>query len=124
MVGGVLAGAADVAGRDAHVYDSGVRGAITVSGRCPAREGPQPPESCTAVPFKATVRVLKACSRREVLRFTSRKKDGRFHVPLKPGRYILDPLNRNHAFYHGKPHIQVRKHRFVRRNIHYYYDQS
>jgi hypothetical protein len=113
-----------VAGKDAHAYDSGVRGVITIAGRCPGypQEGP-PLGGCKGRPLKATVRVLKACDRHEVLRFTSRKKDGHYRARLKPGRYVLVPLDNNAGYYNGDTgeiHIRVRKHRFVHRHIRYY----
>jgi hypothetical protein len=100
--------------------DSGVRGTITVGG-CP---GPATEDGagCTSGPLKATVRVLRACDRSEVRRFTSRKRDGHYRVRLGPGRYVLDPLEEGtdtYALYKGTINVRVHKHKFALRNISY-----
>jgi hypothetical protein len=100
--------------------DSGVRGTITVGG-CP---GPASEDGagCTSGPLKATVRVLKACDRSEVKRFTSRKRDGHYRVRLRPGRYVLDPLEEgtdSYALYKGTINVRVHKHKFAKRDIAY-----
>jgi hypothetical protein len=117
---GLFVAPTEVASKDPHAFDSGVRGVITISGRCAGLPSDGPPtQGCQPKPFKATVKVLKECNRHEVLRFTSRKRDGHYRARLKPGRYILHPTEKHGGFYHAELHIHVRKHKFVHRNIRY-----
>jgi hypothetical protein len=105
-------------GADAKRTDSGLHGTIRRLGDC--RPGSEPLSlTCTYHPVKATVRVLRECDRHEVKRFTSRARDGHYRVRLKPGRYVLDPLEGSAGYFKGRPHVRVRKHEFLRRDLTY-----
>lgn len=66
--------------------DSGVEGQALIGPMCPVvREG----ESCPDQPYQATITITTS-SGRKVTRFQT-DEDGRFHVPLAPGDYILHP---------------------------------
>jgi len=69
--------------------DSGIAGVVLAGPTCPV-ETPDNPE-CDDQPYAATVVVKTADGRFTVTRFTA-GSDGRFRVPLFPGRYLLDPL--------------------------------
>ena len=100
--------------------DSGVHGTITVGG-CAGSITPDG-GNCTSRPLKATVRVLRKCDHSEVKRFTSRKRDGHYRIRLRPGRYVLDPLEDGtdtYALYKGTINVRVHKHTFARRDISY-----
>jgi hypothetical protein len=66
---------------------SGIEGQITIGPTCP---GPVRAESpCVDRPYPATITVLDQ-NREKVTQFQS-GVDGKFHVPLPPGNYFLDP---------------------------------
>ena len=66
---------------------SGIEGRVLLGPRCPVvREGPP----CPDAPYQATIDLLTADQSRNVATFTT-DGQGRFHVPLPPGDYYLDP---------------------------------
>jgi hypothetical protein len=79
---------------------SGIAGVIQAGPICPiVRQGMECPDK----PLQATVRVEDAANGQIVAEFTS-DHDGRFHVPLAPGRYRIVPLTPNGgAFPRGVP---------------------
>jgi len=70
---------------------SGIEGTITLGPLQPVAQEGEPNER----PYEATVVVRTADDSRELIRFRS-GADGRFHVPLDPGDYVLEPVG-------GKP---------------------
>jgi len=69
--------------------DSGITGRIFIGPTCPGPVREDEP-ACQDKPYSATVRILTEADLREVVRFTS-DPEGRFRVPLPPGRYRLVP---------------------------------
>ena len=70
--------------------DSGVQGQVFIGPMCPVvQEG----QECPDQPYQADLTVMSP-SGRVVLRFRT-EPDGRFHVPLAPGDYILHPESPN-----------------------------
>ncbi|GBC84351.1 hypothetical protein HRbin11_00776 [bacterium HR11] len=69
--------------------DSGLTGRIFIGPTCPGPVRADDP-ACQDKPYSATVRVLTEDDLREVVRFTA-DAEGRFRVPLPPGRYRLVP---------------------------------
>jgi hypothetical protein len=99
---------------------NGIHGVVLVGGCAgPYRPGASYPHGCQERPYSAEVRVLRQSDRSEVARFRSRKRDGRFKLALRPGRYLLDPLEHGFEVHKGVIHVRVRKHTWVRVEIHY-----
>jgi hypothetical protein len=96
---------------------NGIEG-VVVSDSCHGAGRPDG-AGCRSHPIRAEVRVLRRRDHSEVTRFHSRKRDGRFKVALKPGRYILDPLEHGFDLYKGVIHVRVREHTWLRVEIHY-----
>lgn len=69
---------------------TGIEGTITLGPLLPVTHQGEPNER----PYEATVVVRTANGSGEVLRFRS-DADGRFHVALNPGDYVLEPLGGN-----------------------------
>jgi hypothetical protein len=69
---------------------TGIEGTITLGPLAPVTREGEPNER----PYEATVLVRTADGSREVTRFRS-DADGRFHVPLIPGGYVLEPVGGN-----------------------------
>lgn len=74
------------------VGTSGIEGVVTLGPLMPVTRVGEPNER----PYEATIVVRTANGSREVTRFRS-GTDGRFHVPLHPGDYVLEPVG-GHPF--------------------------
>ena len=66
---------------------SGIEGQVLIGPMCPVvREG----TPCPDQPYQATIAVWNADRTEEVRTFET-DSEGRFHVPLTPGEYYIDP---------------------------------
>lgn len=70
--------------------DSGVSGQTMVDGGCPVL---RPESPCPDRPLPARIVVVAADSAAIVTSIDT-DSDGRFRIPLAPGRYVLQPSNR------------------------------
>jgi hypothetical protein len=70
---------------------SGIEGKITLGPTCPVQRVPPDP-NCADKPYQATVIVKTADGQKEITHFTS-QTDGSFKQALKPGTYLLEPVN-------------------------------
>ncbi len=81
---------------------------------------PLAPQGCTSGPAPATLRVLRDG---EVVRVVKVGADGRFRIPLEPGRYEIDPEeDPSRAGWHlhdGVLPVEIRQGRFEELDIAY-----
>ena len=68
---------------------SGIEGQVTQSPTCPVETDPPKPE-CAPRPYQATIVVWNADHSAQVVTFTA-DENGRFRVPLEPGKYEIEP---------------------------------
>jgi hypothetical protein len=97
--------------------DSGITGRILIGPICPGPVREDDP-ACQDKPYAATVRVLAEDGGREVVRFTS-DAEGRFRVPLPPGRYRLIPESRDRYPRAAPQVVTVRPREWTYVEIHY-----
>ena len=66
---------------------SGIQGQVLLGPQCPVVQEGTP---CPDAPYQATIDVWNA-DRSQKLRTFETDSEGRFHVPLTPGEYYIDP---------------------------------
>jgi hypothetical protein len=92
--------------------DSGVRGKVLYGPTCPVERVGEP---CVE-PYRATLRIRRRASHKLVAT-TRSDAQGRFKVPLAPGRYVIVPVSgRPYPNAAPKP-VRVERHRFTRVTI-------
>ena len=80
-------GSADLLGPDA---PQGIDGIVLLGPQCPVQSSGN---ACPDLPYQASIEV-RSFGGGSVTRIQS-GEDGRFHVGLRPGRYVLDPESGN-----------------------------
>lgn len=94
---------------------SGIRGRVLIGPTCPVQRVPPDPR-CGPRPLSTRLVVLRASDRRRVGSVRSRR-DGRFGIRLRPGRYWVRPA-RSGGYPFARPVlVTVRAHHFSRVTI-------
>jgi hypothetical protein len=94
--------------------DSGVRGRVLYGPTCPVQRAG---ESCTR-PYEATIVIRNAAENRPLARVRS-SAEGYFSVRLRPGRYLLVPVNGHPYPRSASQTLTIRAHRFTSVTIRY-----
>jgi hypothetical protein len=97
-------------GSATETIDSGVRGRVTIGPTCPVVVEGDP--SCEDRPYEATIRILRDG---RLVAHARSDEDGRFRRRLRPGRYVLDPVEPNGSGPPSAPSraVRVHRHRFT-----------
>jgi hypothetical protein len=89
--------------------DSGIRANVVYGPTCPVE---RPGERCER-PYDATLRI-RARSTHRIVRTVRSGRDGRFKVRLRPGRYVVEPVEGERYPRADPVPATVRAHRFTR----------
>ena len=94
--------------------DSGIEGTVTIGPMCPVMQEDVP---CPDQPYQATLTVLTT-SGDKVTQFQANEQ-GRFHIELAPGDYVLYPESPNGLPFAADMPFTVDEHEFTQLQISY-----
>ena len=94
--------------------DSGIEGIVTIGPMCPVMQEDVP---CPDQPYQAVLTVLKT-SGDKVTQFQT-DEQGRFHIELAPGDYVLHPESPNGLPFAADTPFTVGEHKFTKLQVSY-----
>ena len=94
--------------------DSGIEGQILIGPMCPVMQLGQ---ECHDQPYQATLTV-NSLEGRKIVQFQT-DEQGRFKIPLAPGKYILHPESPNMMRFAGEQTFSVESGKYTRIVVNY-----